>query len=76
MGVWTAEMERLYGDRLGATAFERAEIRRTSRRRNLSCGHAIDAREPYRYYVAKLIGIDGLLQVLQCDTCMRSGNRY
>lgn len=73
---WTAEMERLYGDRLGSTEFERAEIRHSSRLRDLACGHRIDCREPYRYYVAKLHGVDGLLQVTQCDFCMRSGNRY
>lgn len=74
--LWTAELERLYGDRTGRTAFERAEVRRSSRRRPLTCGHIIDATEPYRYYVAKLVNIAGLVQHTECDFCMRHGNRY
>lgn len=73
---WTPEMERRYGDRTGTTAFERAEVRKSSRRRDLQCGHIIDATEPYRYYVAKVIGIEPLLQVTECDFCMRVGTRY
>lgn len=71
-----AELERLGGRAVGTTAFHRAELRRTSRRRRLDCGHTIDAREPYRYSVAKINGVAELLQVAECDFCMRSGCHY
>lgn len=51
--------------------FQRAEHRRSSRRRELDCGCVIDAREPYRYYVAKVRELVGLVQQTDCDVCMR-----
>lgn len=71
-----AELEQLDGRRDGTYAFHRSEIRATSRRRELDCGHTIDPRELYRYSVAKVIGIGPLQQVYECDFCMRSSHHY
>jgi hypothetical protein len=57
-------------------AFERTEIRHSSKRRVLDCNHTIGVREPYRYYVAKLTGMPGVIQRRDCDVCMRRDNRY
>lgn len=63
-------------ERAGSLEFYRTEDRRTSRRRLLTCGHAIDVREPYRYAVWKLRGVVGLGQSELCDVCRRHGDHY
>lgn len=67
-----------YERRLGGYEFERHDYRRSSRRRELEpgCGHVIDAGEPYRYGVAKVFEVPGLIQTYACDVCMRADHRY
>lgn len=71
-----AELELDYERARRRAGFERAEIRHTRNRRALDCGHTIPPRDPYRYYVAKLAEVVELIQVTQCDVCMRHGNHY
>ena len=56
--------------------FARAEVRRSSRRRSLTCGHEADATEPYRYFVGKAREVEQLVQATDCDFCMRRDSRY
>jgi hypothetical protein len=65
------EFARLFGDGAGELEFERVELRHTRNRRALTCGHTIPPRDSYRYSVAKLRGIPGLVQTALCDCCMR-----
>ena len=57
----------------GSIEFERSELRRTRGRRELLCGCVIPPRDEYRYYVAKLYGVAGLVQTTACDPCSRYG---
>lgn len=66
----TAELED------GRVEFSRVDYRRTKRRRWLDCHCVIDPGEPYRYSVAKVVGIRELIQSELCDFHMREDSRY
>lgn len=70
------ELERDFHRAQRRGEFERTEMRKTKNRRKLDCGHTIPPRDEYRYYVAKLYQVPGLVQVTMCDVCMRHGNHY
>lgn len=56
--------------------FARTEMRSSSRKRHLDCGHVIDGSEPYRYHVRKERGCSGIIQETACEFCSRQDNRY
>lgn len=60
----------------GGWEFQRTEMRVSSCGRLLDCGHRIDRTEPYRYFVGKVRGLEGLIQRRDCDVCMRVDNSY
>lgn len=63
-------------DRTGTWAFYRYETRHSTSTRSRDCGHRIDPSEPYEYSVGKLYGDSVLVQIRDCDVCMRRGHRY
>lgn len=53
----------------GLYEFARTAEHRSTRRRDLDCGHKIDHGETYSYFVAKVAGVAGLVQVYLCRFC-------
>jgi hypothetical protein len=60
----------------GTYEFYRAEMRHTRNDRTLDCHCRIPARMEYRYSVAKVKGVPGLIQVTTCDFHMRDNDKY